>query len=1799
VDAESVIAQSRGCVQQKKFIGFLRGRTENHFGGGPMARFSILVSLGCVVGFCLLVIAPAAQGQVTAPSDFVQAPIPGAGHDYINLLSETVNPADGSVNLDFKLPTPEGRGVSFPFSLTYNSGSLLHFANFALNQSGFVPNTPWSSAWSTSLPYLSFTNTTIGIPYGSGDCYYSTGYEFYDLDRRAHNLYMSVDSPSPDSQGQDSDCSELGSQIPNFETYNYGFDSQVEASFNVYCGDGVYNSGDSTTCNNAQPPVTVFDGAGRIYSFNPGVFIGYSLGENNSVQQSVWPNSIEDRNGNLISFSGNPVSVKDTAGRTVVSLNNNTSPTVVSAGGLTYSLAYEPASFSYSPPVESIPPPNPDPSGTTCAWATGALTQALLGSSPTTVRTLTLPNNKAYSFTYDPTYGVLNEIQYPDGGWVKYTWGFPQGSPPSTYSTNALFAGLLSTGGPWSEGCSFLYSMPVVTTRQVGFGGSTTPVLTQTFSYVTNWNSAQSNDVWTTKTTTVTTTDNITNRAKQTIYTYSSIGIPPAPGFSDAGAVGSQIPVEQTVQYYDWGNTTAPIRTDAKVWIDQFNLKSDQTTIGTQTSEVSYTYGFGGAVTQKNEYDFGGALLRQTVTNYQAFPVNPLFAFTSVYSSPTLLTSPCQTIVEDGNGNHYAETDYFYDNRATTTVCPSASAPGTPLPSAVTPALVAGTHDEPNYSASSTISRGNLTHKTQWGSAGSSLGNPSVTTYSYDETGQIISMTDPCGNGTCSDMSGSAHTTTFSYTDAYSSGTPTGNTNTYLTKMTDPLHTYSFTYSYSDGHLTSSTDANSQITNYKYNTPPSNCSFTDGLDRLSEVDHPDNGKTTYCYNDSTYNSSTPSPSVTTTTAITSTLNKVSTAAFDGMGHSVGTILSSDPDGTTYTATTYDGLGNPYQVWNPYRTTSETSYGFTTHLTDGIGRTCLVVPPDFAASAPTSCPASAVTGDTFTSYNHTQSPNGYQITVTDATGAQRTSQTDGLGRLTYVWEAPNNSNYDYQTQYIYDPLNDVLSVNQNGSRGRTYTYDSLSRLLCAANPEVQNVTCPSSATGTFPSGAITYAYDANSNPSSKVAPQANQATGTGIVTTSYSYDVLNRLTQKSYVGVQTQTVKFGYDGNALTACGQDPPNLNGATYLIGRRSAMCAGESGSNWSFDQMGRPLIESRINSSSKEYKLNVSYAYNLDGSLKTLTYPSGDVVTYTVGGTGRTTQVSDSANSYVSYSTTTTNPVEYAPNGSLASMTNGYTSSPSFAGIVTSNIYNDRLQPILLSASVGSTAIFSLCYDFHLGVAINCPNGTINAYPTGDNGNVFQVLNNLDSTRTAVFAYDPLNRISQANTVNISSSNPNCWGEVYTIDAWSNLTGRAGVSGMAQQCVTELLSQSANSQNHLTGLSYDIAGNVLNDGNGNTPTYDAENRIATDAGVTYYYDASGVRMEKSSGTMYWPSTGGQYLTETNITGTINEEYIYFDGQRIARVDRPSGTVHYYFSNHLGSASVVTNATGSGSDQTDYYPFGGVAYSNGGDPNHYKFTGKERDTESNLDNFGARYFASTLGRFMTPDWAARPTTVPYAEFGDPQSLNLYSYVRNDPVTRADADGHCDGTYGYGVCYTNPGNRLGNGDQDANRQAGAVAQDGGFTIKTTVWEPLDQTKKWWNRQVISGEQWSEQFGNWWAKKHSAVKPYITAFTDIVGLVSAVLDKTKLGYASGAISVANDPDNIPNTALRVAEFLPEAALPASGISAEADLLNFEVQTAGEGMFEASPAKMTTDDFGNQVQNPAEFDEGDPGFWGAPH
>jgi len=152
-------------------------------------------------------------------------------------------------------------------------------------------------------------------------------------------------------------------------------------------------------------------------------------------------------------------------------------------------------------------------------------------------------------------------------------------------------------------------------------------------------------------------------------------------------------------------------------------------------------------------------------------------------------------------------------------------------------------------------------------------------------------------------------------------------------------------------------------------------------------------------------------------------------------------------------------------------------------------------------------------------------------------------------------------------------------------------------------------------------------------------------------------------------------------------------------------------------------------------------------------------------------------------------------------------------------------------------------------------------------------------------------------------------------------------------------------NGYNQITnpGFSYDAAGNLTSDG-ANSYAYDGESRIKTAAGVTYTYDGDGKRVAKGTGKLYWTGVGSDALDESDAAGTVNEEYVFFNGKRIARLDLPSAAVHFYFSDHLGSADVVTNADGSVIEQeSDYYPFGGERAITSG-PNSYKFTGKERD---------------------------------------------------------------------------------------------------------------------------------------------------------------------------------------------------------------------------------------------------------------
>src|SRR5207245_2800529 len=112
-----------------------------------------------------------------------------------------------------------------------------------------------------------------------------------------------------------------------------------------------------------------------------------------------------------------------------------------------------------------------------------------------------------------------------------------------------------------------------------------------------------------------------------------------------------------------------------------------------------------------------------------------------------------------------------------------------------------------------------------------------------------------------------------------------------------------------------------------------------------------------------------------------------------------------------------------------------------------------------------------------------------------------------------------------------------------------------------------------------------------------------------------------------------------------------------------------------------------------------------------------------------------------------------------------------------------------------------------------------------------------------------------------------------------------------------------------------------------------------------------------------------------------------------------------------------VSNSSGSLSECYDYLPFGRMlgsadngrgsagCYPNLGQPLSsrlpQKFTGKERDGETGLDFFGARYFSGAQGRFTSVD----PIWITKERMLDPQRLNLYAYGRNNPLRYIDPDG--------------------------------------------------------------------------------------------------------------------------------------------------------------------------------------------------
>jgi RHS repeat-associated protein len=118
---------------------------------------------------------------------------------------------------------------------------------------------------------------------------------------------------------------------------------------------------------------------------------------------------------------------------------------------------------------------------------------------------------------------------------------------------------------------------------------------------------------------------------------------------------------------------------------------------------------------------------------------------------------------------------------------------------------------------------------------------------------------------------------------------------------------------------------------------------------------------------------------------------------------------------------------------------------------------------------------------------------------------------------------------------------------------------------------------------------------------------------------------------------------------------------------------------------------------------------------------------------------------------------------------------------------------------------------------------------------------------------------------------------------------------------------------------------------------------------------------------------------------------------------------VYFYHPDHLGSSSLITDNNGAVSERTEFYPFGLIRFEQrSGFEAKYRFTGKERDPESGLDYFGARYYLPLVGRFISVDPAE-------ADLEGPQAMNKYTYCRNNPLILIDPQGLNDTHYDRAV----------------------------------------------------------------------------------------------------------------------------------------------------------------------------------------
>jgi hypothetical protein len=331
-------------------------------------------------------------------------PIPGAGHNYVRDLAETVNPATGSVSIRVRIPMPPGRELNLPFGTAYDS-STLHITD--------GPTGPlWNAKSSWRRMQAGLTERRLDDKSSGNNCYYYAGFVFTD----AEGVSSALGLMKPIT---------LAGYCP-LKTVLTGGNEIVKADVT---SDWKIATADGTTYNFTKNPF------------------------------------IEDRNGNTINqsvctypYTSNPVTYTDTVGRTLLTIfpcvSNPPSPDTITVSGLggNYQLNWTTPTINFTTAWINLNP--------TANYCNNAAVHPQ-GSLDPAVSSIQMPNGQSFQFTYDPQYGQITKISYPSGGWVKYTWGLnvasaegnfydTQGGPGTcsfVYDTPALQSRLVSFDG--------------------------------------------------------------------------------------------------------------------------------------------------------------------------------------------------------------------------------------------------------------------------------------------------------------------------------------------------------------------------------------------------------------------------------------------------------------------------------------------------------------------------------------------------------------------------------------------------------------------------------------------------------------------------------------------------------------------------------------------------------------------------------------------------------------------------------------------------------------------------------------------------------------------------------------------------------------------------------------------------------------------------------------------------------------------------------------------------------------------------------------------------------------------------------------------------------------------------------------------------------------------------------------------------------------------------------------------------------------------------------------------------------